>query len=626
MAVREGIIDPHLDVQGAFDAVNTRDLTDEANERGVQDGSQATGNGTSDNITAPVSNVQTATVAGASFTASMVGKFVTVASATNPANNGTFPVTAQGGTTISYVNASGVVEANTSATFDVYAPYMISDDVAFIQTDRKNIKGTTNHYDDVPTYERPTAVGTTVPANLTNIASKTTDAKALVSTRKFENQTVAEGNLVVTLTDTGNMQHADAVDTTGIPIQDGADAANLASCYTEIIDPSTGQAMVALGYAVGSIDCDNTGSTVVPADTETVVLNDGTNPAVTFEFDTNASVVETATLRAVDISSAADDDDVRDALITAINGAPTLDITASSGGAGIVSLANDTPGTAGNVAITETVAGATFVVSGMSGGTAVGGQRIYAFTQAGSSTEPNSVEAKFYTIPLGDPISTANPYTWERDLPTTVDIYYGYRERLDNTDENAFRTTLVHGIVGDPGIAQGLSDLQDATGIPDDTTNIGGLITNTGNYFPFSELGVDPTVIDALNKLNEEVGNRDYSAGAIANVSGLADGQTITASIEALANAIGASNVTRVIERLTSTVPKNTAHTLPGANSYTLDATDNGLNMWVYWRKQLRDPGPNTIQSNDYEETSTTSITPYEQIKSGDSINYFILQ
>lgn len=120
--------------------------------------------------------------------------------------------------------------------------------------------------------------------------------------------------------------------------------------------------------AAGSIDCDSAAATVTVLDGETVVLDDGTNPAVTFEFDTDTSVVETDTLRAVDVSAALSDDDVKSALISAINGAPTLDITASDGGAGIVSLVNDAIGAAGNVAIAETVVSANFVVTGMTGG------------------------------------------------------------------------------------------------------------------------------------------------------------------------------------------------------------------------------------------------------------------
>lgn len=621
MTVFAGRIDPVLDVQGHTGVDDDRTFAEEVAQRGAQDGSQATGNGSSDNITAPVSDIQTATIAGASFTASMIGKFVTVASATNGANDGTFLVTAvPSGTSISYVNASGVVEASTSATYDIYAPFSIGDDIDFIASDRKAIKGTSDHTSAIPTYERPTAVGTDVDANLTNIAGKTTDAKALISTRKFENQAVAATNLVVTLTDSGNMQHADATDRTGVPIQDGADAANLDSCYVEIINPATGYALEVDGKARGSIDCDNTGSAVTPADGENFVLDDGTNAAVTFEFDTNGSVTETATLRQVDISAAADDDDVRDAIITAVTNAPALDISAYSGGAGIVDLVNNTGGTAGNVAITETVTSALFAVTGMSGGLATAGQRIYGFTQAGSSTEPNSVEVKFYSIASGSPISTANAYTWESTQPTTVDIFYPYRERFDNTDENAFRTMLVHGIIGDAATSQGINDLLGAVGVVAGDDDLSGVLTNLTNYFVFSGLDTDPSVVEVLNELNEQIGNRDYTGSV------LSDGQTITASLQALSDAIGSSSVTRVIERLTSAIPKNTAHTLPGANSYTVDATNNGLNMDVYWRKQLRDPGPNSVQSNDYEETSTTSITPYEQIKAGDSINYMIRQ
>ncbi|MBT8428380.1 MAG: hypothetical protein KJN79_00565 [Gammaproteobacteria bacterium] len=619
MTVFDGRIDPVYDIQGHVNVDDNRTLADEIAQRGAQDGTQQTGNGTTDNVTAPVSNVQTATVGAAGFTASMVGKFVTVAGMSNGANNGTFLCTAQGTTTIAYVNASGVIEANISATFDVYSPYSAGDDVDFQASDRKRIKGTANATDAIPTYQRPTAVGTNVDANLTNIAGKTTDAMVLNETRKYENASVASGNLVITLTDSGNMQHADAVDETGIPIQDGAASADLESCYAEIINPSTAQGMEVDGRARGTIDCDNTGTAVTPADTETFVLDDGTNPAVTFEFDTNASVTETATLRAVDISAAADEDDVRDAIITAVGAAPALNITATSGGAGLVDLLNLTGGTAGNVAITETVTSALFAVTGMTGGLATSGQRIYGFTQAGSSTEPNSVEVKFYSVAHGSPISTANPYTWEASLPTTVDVYFAYSQRGDNLSKNAFRRTLVNGIVGDAAITQGLTNVVNAVGINPGDDDLSGVLTNLGNYYVWSGLDADPSVVEALNELNEQIGDRDYT-GAI-----LSDGQTVTASLQALANAIGTAGATRTIERLAAAVPKNTAHTLPGAKTYTLDGTDNGLYMWVSWRKQLRDPGPNTVQSNDYEETSTTQITPYERIKAGDAINYFII-
>jgi hypothetical protein len=103
--------------------------------------------------------------------------------------------------------------------------------------------------------------------------------------------------------------------------------------------------------------------------TDTFDLDDGVNPAVTFEFDDNASVVETPTLRAVNFTSGDTIQTIRDAVVAAINAAPTLDITASPYDTNMVRLVNDAPGTAGNVAIVETVADAGFLVTGMLGGT-----------------------------------------------------------------------------------------------------------------------------------------------------------------------------------------------------------------------------------------------------------------
>lgn len=118
-------------------------------------------------------------------------------------------------------------------------------------------------------------------------------------------------------------------------------------------------------HAQGSITTIAVASLV---DGETFVLDDGVNAAVTFEFDGDSSVVESATLRQVDISAITTADQVRDAIITAVINAPTLDTTAVNSGSALVSLSNDSAGVIGNVAITETVTNAGFVVTGMSGG------------------------------------------------------------------------------------------------------------------------------------------------------------------------------------------------------------------------------------------------------------------
>lgn len=102
-------------------------------------------------------------------------------------------------------------------------------------------------------------------------------------------------------------------------------------------------------------------------DGETFTLDDGVNAPTVFEFDSNASV--TPGNVAVTFTGADSADDVRDAILAAVNGVGAgLAITAADGGAATVDLENDTPGAAGNVAISETVANVGFVVAGMSGG------------------------------------------------------------------------------------------------------------------------------------------------------------------------------------------------------------------------------------------------------------------
>lgn len=103
---------------------------------------------------------------------------------------------------------------------------------------------------------------------------------------------------------------------------------------------------------------------------ETFTINDGVNPATVFEFDTDASVAGSNV--AVDISAAVTADDVKLAIISAINGVALLAVTASNGGTGRVFLQHDQVGVTGNNLITELVADADFVVSGMSGGLSAG--------------------------------------------------------------------------------------------------------------------------------------------------------------------------------------------------------------------------------------------------------------
>jgi len=102
-------------------------------------------------------------------------------------------------------------------------------------------------------------------------------------------------------------------------------------------------------------------------DGEIFQLWDG-NKMWTFEFDKNGVIVgETPGRIRIDVSAVLTADQVRDAIIAAINSTGGL-LLASSGGAATVSVRNKQPGTHGNGNNLETVVNAGFVLTNMTGG------------------------------------------------------------------------------------------------------------------------------------------------------------------------------------------------------------------------------------------------------------------
>ena len=79
--------------------------------------------GYGNSISAPSSGVQTLSDAEAAFPASMSGMYITIEGATNPENNGTFPITARlSATQVSYTNPAGVVEASYTGFYGAERP------------------------------------------------------------------------------------------------------------------------------------------------------------------------------------------------------------------------------------------------------------------------------------------------------------------------------------------------------------------------------------------------------------------------------------------------------------------------------------------------------------------------
>jgi len=583
---RFNAIQQDLDVAGSATQSATRTLTDETGGLGAPQSGQtgsAASIGTVSGGIAPITGLT-------GMTANSVGNWLTITGAASAGNNGTFLiVTFTSATAVSVANATGVsADANNGAiSWTERAAYNLNDDLDFERTDRQAIKGV-NYNQPIPTYQRATAVGTNVPANLANIAGKTLDAYARSVNRGTFNWPVE-----VTLTDlygTGAFKHADAVNVTGVPVYDAAPfTGDWNSCYVNVTNAADGNELEVLtGPRVGETIFGVTynGASTSPDNVEIRWYSapNGANittSSTAYSWEQGAATAKTGTTSVTIVAGA--------------NGTSAL--TGLTAG-GFVSPAD--------VGTWLTVSGAatganngTFVIVSVQSGTAVTVQNHAAVSEGPTAS-----------------------VTWTQHsvtVPTFVNLTYGFNERLDQLDQNAFRFPFVSGLVGDADLRHDITDLQSTIGSADGATSLAGLLTNTGNFFPFLNLGTaTPSVVIALNTLNTQIGNRDYT-GSI-----LTDGQTITASLQALSAAISASSVTRYIERLAADVTANTAHTLPGGAVYVLDGTNNGIGLWVFWRGILRDPGT-VVNGDDYAETSTTSVTPYAKWKANDHVNYFVL-
>jgi hypothetical protein len=279
-------------------------------------------------------SVNTSVISGLTgMTNQSVGRFLTITGAATSGNNGTFLITAFNSinsVNIKNINGSAPDSNNGNLSWFERNPYSLEDDINYIRTDRRLIKGTTNWYDSIPLYQRPNSIGTNIATNLNNIANKTTDAVAYNVNRSFFGQSVSVGDIYTVISSVSNFKHSDSINTLGIPCFDKAPfIGDWTSCYVHIVD----------GYSTGN------GLTVLSG----------------------------------------------------------LHI----------------------------------------------GERIFGITYDGYSVSPDSVTVKFYSAPFNiDYTISPNEYIWENNQSSIINLLYGFNERLDQLDFNAFRTIPVLGIVG----------------------------------------------------------------------------------------------------------------------------------------------------------------------------------
>jgi len=322
-AKHDNLLEQSIDIGGTTSPSQFLDTTDEAIGLGASIPGQ-----TGSAAVLSLITVDVVTVNGLTGMWSVSeGKFLTLSGAANASNNGTFQIVKfNSNTSVDIRNAAAVVpDANSgSITWIERNSYMLADDLNYIRTDRREIKGTPDWYDPVPTYTRPDATTTDVSANLTNISGKTTDAQSLPESREIFGAGVLAGQSSITVISPGNLKHVDAVNTLGIPCFDVAPfVGDFRSCFVKILD----------GVSSGG------------------------------EF---------------------------------------------------------------------TVLGGVHA-----------GERIFGVTNNGASASPNSVEVIFYSCPLtADIQNSSTPYTWEVGQVSSVNLVYGYNQRIDGFNFNVLRFDL----------------------------------------------------------------------------------------------------------------------------------------------------------------------------------------
>lgn len=173
-----------------------------------------------------------------------VGNDLQLLGTADPNNTGAFRI-------VTFITANAVMiengagsspdANNNSITWIERNPYSLRDDMNYERSDRADIKGV--HYDQtVVPYQRPDAIGTNVPTNLTNISGKTTDATAFLGSREVFDIGVIAGQSKITLFGAGMLKHVDPINTLGIPCFDRAPfLGDFESCFVKVLD----------GYATG---------------------------------------------------------------------------------------------------------------------------------------------------------------------------------------------------------------------------------------------------------------------------------------------------------------------------------------------------------------------------------------
>jgi hypothetical protein len=262
----------------------------------------------------------------------------------------------------------------------------------------------------------------------------------------------------------------------------------------------------------------------------------------------------------------------------------------------------------------------------------------------GGSGDGVDAWVEFYTV--------SGAYTWAGGDPSNITMVYPQRKIMSEmAEEDWFRKDFVSGFEGDVELIEDIENLWNFTGagngiidptwdnttanyvlqanptdleaaINDINDEVGDRDYTVGNYYPLLSDGA--TVSTSLEELNLAIGDRDYTDGLY-----LTDGQSITASLDALnvqlATVSGVAGE-KYVTTLGTAHPKDTVLGLPYSLTYTPYPSDSqpGRYMDVYVDGQLLAADYSTLGNNDYDETTTSGITPHFNIRNGANVTYVI--
>ena len=243
----------------------------------------------------------------------------------------------------------------------------------------------------------------------------------------------------------------------------------------------------------------------------------------------------------------------------------------------------------------------------------------------GGTGDGSDVYARFYADNNVTDLSTISGTT-----PSSIGFKYPQRFVMNQLPESWLRREFISGVEGDVELIEDIYNLWLFTGSTNGDHSPQPWNNTTASYL----LEPDPDNLkDAVDAINDGIASRVYTQDNY-----VTDGESITSSIDALdiqlkivSDGISSSSGVKVIEEVSTTIHKNTPHTLPGGRTYTPDSTVNeeGKNMDVYVNGQLlaADSGVNGANADrDYGETSSTQITFRFKVRKRSVITYVIRQ